>query len=289
MLRWGSRNHTTAGNDSEDRDQKVQELRTAIGPISGRSLKYCTDACLRRYLVARNWHVDKARKMLEDTLRWRSAYKPEEIRWHEVAGEGKTGKIYRSGFQDRQGRVVIFLRPGVENGDSHDGQIRYMVYLIENAILNMSSGQEQMVWLIDFTVWSMGRAVPMKTAREAVNILQNHYAERLYAAFLYHPPRIFGTFWKILKYFLDPKTFDKVKFVYPKHEESMELMRKHFDLEMLPLEFGGKRKVTYNHEEFSKLMAKDDIRMSEVWGLEDKNSRPSIDHSASGGFSKVNP
>lgn len=31
--------------------------------------------------MARNWHVDKARKMLEETLKWRSAYKPEEIRW----------------------------------------------------------------------------------------------------------------------------------------------------------------------------------------------------------------
>lgn len=59
----------------------MAELRAAIGPLSGRRLKYCTDACLRRYLEARNWNVDKARKMLEETLKWRSTYKPEEIRW----------------------------------------------------------------------------------------------------------------------------------------------------------------------------------------------------------------
>jgi len=61
--------------------EQVAELRAAIGPLSGRRLKYCTDACLRRYLEARNWNVDKAKKMLEESLKWRSTYKPEEIRW----------------------------------------------------------------------------------------------------------------------------------------------------------------------------------------------------------------
>lgn len=60
---------------------QVNELRNALGPLSGRSLKYCTDACLRRYLEARNWNVDKAKKMLEETLKWRASFKPEEIRW----------------------------------------------------------------------------------------------------------------------------------------------------------------------------------------------------------------
>lgn len=60
---------------------QVSELRAEIGPLSGRSLQLCTDACLRRYLVARNWNVVKAKKMLQETLKWRAAYKPEEIRW----------------------------------------------------------------------------------------------------------------------------------------------------------------------------------------------------------------
>lgn len=60
---------------------QVNELKSAIGPLSGRNLLYCTDACLKRYLEARNWNVEKAKKMLEETLTWRSTYKPEEIRW----------------------------------------------------------------------------------------------------------------------------------------------------------------------------------------------------------------
>ncbi|XP_019443183.1 PREDICTED: random slug protein 5-like isoform X3 [Lupinus angustifolius] len=245
-------------------ESKVKELKDAIGSLSGHSLKYCTDACLRRYLEARNWNVDKSKKMLEDSLRWRSTYKPEKIRWDEVAMEGETGKLYRATFRDRQGRSVLILRPGMQNTSSMENQMRHLVYLLENAMLNLPPDQEQMAWLIDFTGWSITNT-PIKSARETINILQSHYPERLAIAFLYNPPRVFEAFWKIVKYFLDNKTFQKVKFVYPKNKDSVELMKSHFDEENLPKEFGGKSILTYNFEEFSRLMAQDDLKCVAFW------------------------
>nr|GMC52283.1 random slug protein 5-like [Ipomoea batatas] len=79
MFRRRNNSHHEQGPDEQL--QKVNELRTSLGPLSGRSLQYCSDACLKRYLVARSWNVDKAKKMLEETLKWRSTFKPEEIRW----------------------------------------------------------------------------------------------------------------------------------------------------------------------------------------------------------------
>jgi len=32
----------------------------------------------------------------------------------EVSVEGETGKMYRAGFHDRQGRTVLILRPGMQ-------------------------------------------------------------------------------------------------------------------------------------------------------------------------------
>lgn len=78
-----------------------------------------------------------------------------------------------------------------------DNQIKHLVYLIENAILYLPEGQEEMVWLIDFTGWSLRTNVSIKTARETINILQNHYPQRLAVAFLYSPPRLFEAFWKV--------------------------------------------------------------------------------------------
>ncbi|XP_042495540.1 phosphatidylinositol transfer protein PDR16 isoform X2 [Macadamia integrifolia] len=189
---------------------------------------------------------------------------------HEVAIEGETGKVYRANFHDRFGRTVLILRPGMQNTQSHDNQMRHLVYLLENAILNLPDDQEQTSWLIDFTGWSLNNSVPIKTARETINILQNHYPERLGMAFLYNPPRIFEAFWKVVKYFLDQKTFEKVKFVYPKNKESVELMKSYFDVDDLPTELGGKVELQYNHEEFSRLMAQDDLKTATKWGLDNK-------------------
>lgn len=254
----------TQENDSTQKTAKVNELRGAIGPLTGSSLHYCTDACLSRYLEARNWNVDKSKKMLQESLKWRSAYKPEEIRWDEVASEGETGKVIRADFHDREGRSVLILRPGRQNTKEGDKQIRHLVYLVENAILNLPDGQEQMTWLIDFTEWSINTNVPIKTARDTLHIVQNHYPERLAIALLYNPPRLFEAFWKIVKYFLDTKTFHKVKFVYPKNKESVELMSSYFDADNLPAEFGGKAKLLYDHENFSRLMAQDDIKAANM-------------------------
>lgn len=265
MFRW---KHSHGENDSSQQEAKIKELRVALGPLSGRNSKFCTDACLRRYLEARNWNVDKARKMIEETLKWRATYKPEEIRWHEVAHEGETGKVSRAEFRDRQGRTVLIMRPGKQNTTSSEGNIRHLVYLLENAILNLPEGQEQMSWLIDYTGFSISTNVSVRTARDIINILQNHYPERLAVAFLYNPPRFFQAFWKAVKYFLDPKTSQKVKFVYPNNKDSVELMRSYFDVANLPKEFGGNATLEYDHEEFSRLMAEDDVKAAKLWGFE---------------------
>ncbi|GAB4849157.1 hypothetical protein Ancab_003966 [Ancistrocladus abbreviatus] len=271
-----SQNHDKI--DPVQQDAKVKELKVALGPLTGHGSKYCTDACLRRYLEARNWNLNNTKKMLEETLKWRSTYKPEEIRWHEVAYEGETGKLFRANFHDRSERTVLIMRPGKQNSKSAEGNIRHLVYMLENAILNLSEGQEQMLWLIDFTGWSLSTSASVKTTREVINILQNHYPERLAIAFLYNPPRIFETFWKAVKYFLDPKTFQKVKFVYPNDEDSVELMRSYFDVENLPSEFGGNATLEYDHEEFSRLMAQDDVIAAKFWGFDDKPFHASNGH-----------
>lgn len=266
-----SQSHNHHNNDSTQEDGKINELRAALGPLSSRSSKYCTDAsCLRRYLIARNWNVEKARKMLEETLKWRAAYKPEEIRWHEVAFEGETGKVSRADFCDRQGRSVLIMRPGMQNTTPSEVSVRHLVYLLENAILNLVEGQEQMCWLIDFTGFTMKTNVSVKIASDVINILQNHYPERLAVAFLYNPPKIFQAFWKAIKYFLDPKTSQKVKFVNPKDKGSVELMKSYFDMENLPSVFGGKATLEYDHQQFSQMMAQDELKAALVWGLDEK-------------------
>lgn len=68
---------------------------------------------------------------------------------------------------------------------------------MENAILNLATDQEQMVWLIDFQGWMMA-SVSVKATRETAHVLQGYYPERLAVGILYNPPKIFEPFWKVL-------------------------------------------------------------------------------------------
>ncbi|MED6134411.1 hypothetical protein PIB30_036747 [Stylosanthes scabra] len=271
LLRKKSQNEVK--NDSSCEDAKVGELKGGIGgmALSERSLKYCTDGCLRRYLEARNWDLDKSKKMLLDSLNWRSSFKPEEIRWSDVAHVGETGKVFRANLHDRLGRTVLIMRPGMhQNKASPEDDMRHLVYLLENAILRLPEGQEQTTWLLDFDGFSLSTNIPIKTSRDIIYVLQNHYPERLGVVILYNPPRIFEVFFKAVRYFIDPKTTQKLKFVYPNNKESVEFMNSLFDVENLPSEFGGKATLKYDHEEFSRLMVEDDLKTAQFWGLDDK-------------------
>ena len=60
---------------------QVQSLRVALGELNEEGSQYATDACLRRYLRARNWNVKRTEKMMRESLEWRASYKPHNIRW----------------------------------------------------------------------------------------------------------------------------------------------------------------------------------------------------------------
>lgn len=86
----------------------------------------------------------------------------------------------------------------LQNTKTGDGNVRHLVYLIENAILNLPEGQEQMSWLIDFTGYSINASnIQPKTTRDIVNVLQNHYPERLAITVLYNPPKLFQACFKV--------------------------------------------------------------------------------------------
>lgn len=106
---------------------------------------------------------------------------------------------------------ITFL---AQNTTSSDGQIKQLVYMIENAVSNLPDGQEQMVWLVNFKGWSMSKAIPVRTTQEIAHVLQNHYPERLGAAILLDPPRLFETFWLVSFFLLDRLCLLYIVFLY---------------------------------------------------------------------------
>ncbi|XP_030948825.1 phosphatidylinositol transfer protein 3-like isoform X1 [Quercus lobata] len=252
---------------SEEEQTKIKEVRRLIGQLPDKLSIYCSDACIARYLRARNWHVKKATKMLKASLKWRLEYKPEEIRWEDIVNEAETGKIYRSTSIDKHGRTVLVMRPSRQNTKSIKGQIKYLVYCMENAILNLAPDQEQMVWLIDFEGFNLSH-ISVKVTRETAHVLQECYPERLGLAILYNPPKFFEPFWMVVKPFLEPKTANKVKFVYSDDLNSKKIMEDIFDMEHLEFAFGGNDSMGFDINKYAERMREDDKKIPAFWTRE---------------------
>ena len=80
---------------------------------------------------------------------------------------------------------------------------------------------------------------------QVLNILQNHYPERLGRAFVINVPFLLNAFYKMINPFIDPVTKEKLKFNPNCVKEG------HFEPDMLIKgNWGGDRTVEYVHEKF---------------------------------------
>ncbi|XP_009630241.1 uncharacterized protein LOC107822907 [Nicotiana tabacum] len=247
---------------SAEQQAKINEVRKLIGPAVDKFPAMCSDASVLRFLRARNWHTKRAAKMLKETLIWRLEYKPEMIRWDDIAQQAETGKVYKANYFDKYGRTVLVMRPGIQNPHSVEKQMRYLVYCMENAILDLKSGQERMVWLIDFEGWNMS-SISVKVTRETARVLQDRYPERLGLAIFYNPPKVFESFWILVKPFLEKRTYKKVRFVYPNDAHTQKVMEDLFHMDKLESSFGGKCTQGFEYVAYSKRMKEGDKKMSE--------------------------
>ena len=119
--------------------QLREQLETSNNPAYLYAKSWCSDAQLVRFLVARQWDVEKAFALTLSACEWRQNRKPSEIEsqpnWQEtLSKEAETGKIYCPGF-DRFQRPVIIFDNSVQNTTDHDGQIKFLAWNLGKANL----------------------------------------------------------------------------------------------------------------------------------------------------------
>lgn len=121
-----------------------------------------------------------------------------------------------SGY-DKDGRAVVYMRPGRENTHNELNNMRHLVYNMEKAIaITERQGFQKIVFVIDYTGFSLMQAPPLSTSRYTLEIMQRHYPERCHRFYLTNPPFIFKAIWAAIKPFVDPHTKEKMVFSYGK-------------------------------------------------------------------------
>ncbi|KAJ2395631.1 hypothetical protein GGI23_004227 [Coemansia sp. RSA 2559] len=204
----------------------IPELVKDLPPIDPEALKFIdnevpldieewlTDACIARYVRARKGVYEDTRKALRKTIEWRASTRPHALRPDVVEVENRTGKMYLNGF-DKFSRPVIYMYNHKQNTKEADNQIRWVIYTLEMCIRHMRPGVEKVTLAIDATHWGFSNSVSIGTAKKFLEILANHYPERLGRAVIFMPPRFFVAFYSLVSPFIDPVTKAKVAFVNP--------------------------------------------------------------------------
>ncbi|KAH0585157.1 hypothetical protein H2248_008414 [Termitomyces sp. 'cryptogamus'] len=120
-----------------------------------------------------------------------------------------TGKQILFGY-DLRGRPGLYLFPSRQNTDGPERQIQFTVWMLERTIDLMGPGVETLALLINYG--DKAKNPSLSVARTVLNILQDHYPERLGAALILNVPFLLNAFYKLINPFIDPVSRDKMKF-----------------------------------------------------------------------------
>ncbi|KAK6521135.1 hypothetical protein TWF506_001366 [Arthrobotrys conoides] len=207
-------------------------------PLTDNDRIFMTEQCLLRYLRATKWVVPDAKKRIEATLTWRREWGLESHTPEYIEIENETGKQVVFGF-DNESRPCLYLNPSKQNTEKSDRQIQHLTFMLERVLEIAPPGVETLALLIDFKSASAGQNATPGQGKQVMNILQNHYPERLGRALVVNIPWWAKAFLNIIWPFIDPITRPKLKF-----NEDMSL---HVPKSHLLKEFKGEIDFTYNH------------------------------------------
>jgi len=202
-----------------------------------------------RYRRATKWDVTNAIKRLEATLKWRREYglygtvTPEH-----VEPEALTGKQVIFGY-DVDHRPAMYLIPSRQNTEESPRQIQFTVWMLERTIDLMGPGVETLALMINFA--ERAKIPSFNTAKTVLDILQNHYPERLGRALIINVPFLLNAFFKMITPFIDPMTRPKLRFNPNVVKDQL------FTSDMVMKEWwGGSCEFAWEHEQYWPALVK---------------------------------
>ncbi|PGG96421.1 hypothetical protein GX51_07827 [Blastomyces parvus] len=207
-------------------------------PITDDDRMFMTRECLLRYLRATKWDLTAAVNRLKGTLTWRREYGLAKLTPDYISVENETGKQVILGY-DVSARPCLYLNPARQNTAYSERQVEHLVFMLERVIDLMGPDQESLALLVNFSDTRSGQNSTIGQGRQVLNILQNHYPERLGRALVVNIPFLIHGFFKLITPFIDPLTRTKLKF--------NEDLTKHVPPAQLLKSLNGEVEFEYDH------------------------------------------
>jgi hypothetical protein len=284
---------------NETQSTALQELRAIADEIiasrgwTDDAIKcaWLDEACLRRFLRARNWSVNDAASLLRDACVWRDERKVwtmRDDRRDVLSFEIRSGKMYRHGF-DRANRPIIYSRDRRQNSKDYTNQVDSVINCLERAAetMDLSRGVEQWVFMFDFAGYSMANAPPLHVSREVLDVFMNRYPERLGHAIMLDAPWMWMITFKAISPFLPSETKAKIRFVNGNAASKREQLVDLFDPATLEHMFGGDSKTRYIHNPYWQRETEEYDKYQSIFKPSTKVSEETAKSSSSGKKKKI--
>ncbi|KAI3497997.1 hypothetical protein L1887_33678 [Cichorium endivia] len=229
---------------AKDQEIKLAQMKQFVQDLGSSTEKY-GDPTLERFLIARSMDPNKAAKMFVSWQKWRASFVPLGfIPDSEVLQQLEPRKIFLQGLSKDGHPIMIFnASKHYPAKDQHQFK-KFVVHLLDKGIARgirgKEIGNEKIVPIIDLQQLSY-KNVDAQGLISGFQFLQAYYPERLARLYILNMPRFFVAVWKMISYFLEKATLDKVVIV--RNEEDRKRFIMEVGKEALPQEFGGEAQL----------------------------------------------
>lgn len=222
----------------------VAQLRKSV-QLLGSSTESHGDPTLMRFLIARSMDPDKAAKMFVQWQKWRAEFVPLGfIPDSEIPDELEARKAYLQGLS-REGYPVLIIKTSNHFPSKDQLQFKkFVVHILDKTIASSFKGSEigneKLIGVIDLKQISY-KNIDARALITGFQFLQAYYPERLAKCFLLNMPWFFVSVWRMVSYFLEKATLEKVVIVTNEIEKE-EFIREIGEAALLE-EYGGQAKL----------------------------------------------
>uniref|UniRef100_A0A0P5M7D1 Cral/trio domain-containing protein n=1 Tax=Daphnia magna TaxID=35525 RepID=A0A0P5M7D1_9CRUS len=241
---------------SDNQKAILKQFREAVKDCK---LPDSDDAYLIRWLIARDFDIPKAEKMLRSSLEWRRQYKIDRILEDFKPPEVLT-KYFSAGFVGRDitqsplwiVRYGMSDVKGILRSVKKKDYVMYVVYLVECSIARVNADLKkfkrsptaivQSTIIFDMEGFSMSHITTKQAMDSAIKILQVYeanYPEFLSRVLIVNAPKIFYVCYNMLKPFLHERTRDKIQIFSHDVKQWKPVVLANVIAEETPASYGG--------------------------------------------------
>lgn len=198
---------------SQDKQAALDRLAAEFihrNDLSAEERMWLTRECFLRFLAATKQDHTQALARVEKCLAFRRAWNLYDVPQAEEDSRAESfcGKEFLLGY-GKGGLPVLYFYPNRSDTEVSERQMRHTVYMMERTIDMMPRGIGNLTLIIDL---AGKRQAPTSVAQAKlfVEILGNHYPERLGTAVILNLPWMVKKFLDLIFKFVDPVTKAKI-------------------------------------------------------------------------------